>query len=169
MTKDSTTKRSVSRGHGARGTSGLNNNGADAHANALKKTTGKFRPSFVEMYDNVTEKDIALKETYALDLISKHMNTPREMIQLEGKRNGEVVTLTCLDEVFYVKIGTSVIGKLSIRVQRSYKSRSLLYIFQERVLKDKKKTEHYKKNTTFKQKSKGEIAHDNRKVYRNSK
>ncbi|QPY77416.1 hypothetical protein ANTHOS_180 [Bacillus phage Anthos] len=170
MAKENSARRSISRGVNARGdgTKNLNNNGADAYNNALKKKEGKYKPSFVEPYDNLTERELSLKLEYAKDLLSKHLGVTRELIKLETKRSKKVTTLTSLDEVYYVKVGTTILGKMSIRTQRTWKSTSLLFVYQEKQVMVQEGKGAFSK-TNVKTKSKGVIGHDKRKSYNKNK
>lgn len=165
MRKENSARRSIARGVNARTlNTGLHANGAEAYSNALKKKEGKYKPSFVEPYDNLTEREVGLKLEYAKDLLSKHLGVSRELIKLETKRSKKVTTLTSLDEVYYVKVGTSILGKISIRTQRTWKSTSLLFVYQEKQVTAQEGKGAFSK-TNAKKKSKGAIAHDKRKSY----
>ncbi|AMW63130.1 hypothetical protein SAGEFAYGE_210 [Bacillus phage SageFayge] len=166
--KSSFNSRSHSRGLGARGMNGLNDNGRNAMQGVLKKTSGNYRVEFIEEFKNVTERNVELKEKYALELVAKHTGTSIDIIRLVPKRNGEVVTLTCLDSVYYVKIGTTILGKVSIRVQRTFRGRSIMIVYKTKVLKESGERKAYTRNDTFVKKTKGEIAHDKRNHYRNN-
>lgn len=165
MRKENSARRSIARGVNARTlNTGLHANGAEAYSNALKKKEGKYKPSFVEPYDNLTEREVGLKLEYAKDLLSKQLGVSRELIKLETKRSKKVTTLTSLDEVYYVKVGTSILGKISIRTQRTWKSTSLLFVYQEKQVTAQEGKGAFSK-TNAKKKSKGAIAHDKRKSY----
>lgn len=166
MTKGSSMNRSVSRGHSARNThkSSVIDNGKNAIENRKRSKSGTYKADFVEMYDKVTEKDVDLKYTYALDLLSKHLGVRREVVKLDEKRAKEIIGTTYLDEVFYVYVGSTVAGKISIRVQRSWKSITLLFIFQTKQVINQTSNGAFSKSNK-KAKSKGLTTHGKRATY----
>lgn len=103
-------------------------------AKQRKSHKGYYKLAFVEPYERMTERDVELRQEYAKDLIGKYTGLPKDLIQFRKKSSKQ--TIVSLDEVFYVKTGKEPIGKLSIRVQRLFKSVSLTIIYQEKRLSD---------------------------------
>ncbi|ANY29329.1 hypothetical protein [Bacillus phage PK16] len=159
--------RSVSRGANARGygLNGVHENGKDAFNRSKQSTKGSYRIAFTEVFDHVTERDIELKQTYMVDLLSSYMKVPVDMITLKPKRKTPSQTLTSLDEVFYVKVGKDVYGKCSIRVQRLWKNNVLIFIFQDKKLSLKPPAKSYSRKTGFKKKTTSQISQTKRKSY----
>ncbi|USL89348.1 hypothetical protein vBBceHLY2_00072 [Bacillus phage vB_BceH_LY2] len=165
MTKH-TSKRSVARGHDSRNSHNKSvvDNGKNAIENRKRSKSGTYTPSFIETYEKVTEKDVDLRKSYAIDLTSKHLGVRRELIKLDDKRSSIVNTLTSRDEVWYVYIGNQVVGKLSVRTQRTYKGISLVFILQTKQVINQTSNGAFSKSNK-KAKSKGQITSDKRKTY----
>ncbi|AIW03552.1 hypothetical protein CPT_Moonbeam154 [Bacillus phage Moonbeam] len=146
-------KRSQARGANARGhKKGVVDVGKDAINISKKSNKGFYYIKFTKQYGGVSERDVELRNKYAKDLLSAELAVPTESIVLKQKSK-PVQTLTSLDIVYYVKVGAITAGKLSIRVQRLWKSINLLYVYQEKgkALKPVKKglgsIQPYKKKT----------------------
>jgi hypothetical protein len=146
-------KRSIARGTHSRGLHNkISDQGADAWNVRKKSTKGSYYIKFTKVYQSVSEKDIELKEKYAKDLLSDELVTPVEFIKLKRKGKDKQ-TLTALDSVHYVVIGSITVGKVSIRVQRLWKGINLIIIYQQRgqAIKPVKKgvgsIQPYKKKT----------------------
>ncbi len=159
-------QRSMSRGLGARGdgTKNINDNGKDAYKRSRQSTKGQYRVGFTEMFERVTERDIELKHTYAKDLLSNYLKVPVDMIHLKVKRKPQQ-TLTSVDEVFYVKVGSDIYGKVSIRVQRVLRGNMLIFVFQEKRAAPKPPAKSYSRKTGFKKKTSSQISQTKRKSY----
>lgn len=95
---------------------------------------GYYRLAFVETYNKMTTRDVEIRQEYAKDLISIYARVPKDMIVFRKKSSK--TSLTSLDEVFYVKIGKSTVGKMSIRVQRTFREATLAFVFQEKRIRD---------------------------------
>ena len=113
--------------------------GSGAYKDNIKKERqshkGYYELAFVEAFNSMTEKDIDIRQGYAKDLISQYLSVPEEYITFRKK--SEKKTLISIDEVFYVRVGTDTVGKLSIRVQQLFKDASMTFIFQEKALRPK--------------------------------
>lgn len=98
-----------------------------------KKTTFKGNYSVVEsrMYEKVTSLDVDTRQEYAKSLVAHHLGSSKQGIQL--KLHKQTQTSTALDEVYYVKIFKRSWGKVSIRVQRTFKGTDLYFVLQKRV------------------------------------
>jgi hypothetical protein len=166
MGKSNSVRRSLARGAGARGTSGINSNGSDAHNQARKSTKGHYRIEFTKTFEDMTELDIGLRVTYGKDLVAANLGVPVDMVTLRAKRKEGIQTLTSLDEVFYVKVGQDTAGKLSIRTQRLWKSTLLIYVFQVKKLAFKPPQKAFSRNKGFKPRSASQKAEASRKSYR---
>lgn len=98
-----------------------------------------YRLAFVERFNNVSQLDISLQKKYALNLISKHVNVKEEFLTL--KQRYKIDSILHTDRVYYVHRGKKLIGKCSIREQRTFTKTDLIFIFRtrHRVSKNKKK------------------------------
>lgn len=100
-----------------------------------------YKLLFTKRFDYVTQKDIGLQKKYALNLISDAVNIREEFLSLKqkGKKIEEILHT---DRVFYVHRGKKLIGKCSIREQRTFKGTHLIFVFKTRhrvsVTKEKK-------------------------------
>ncbi|AHJ87177.1 hypothetical protein BCP8-2_139 [Bacillus phage BCP8-2] len=164
--KPNAVQRSMSRGLGSRGdgTKNINDNGKDAYKRSRQSTKGIYRVGFTEMFERVTERDIELKHTYAKDLLSNYLKVPVDMIHLKVKRKPQQ-TLTSVDEVFYVKVGSDIYGKVSIRVQRVLRGNILIFVFQEKAASPKPPAKSYSRKTGFKKKTSSQVSQTKRKSY----
>lgn len=162
-------QRSIARGAEARGTTGINNNGAEAHKRARQSNTGHYRIEFTQVYERMTEKDLSLRKTYGIDLIASNVGVPADMITLVSKKKSGELTLTSLDEVYYVKVGKDNYGKLSIRTQRLWKSATLIFVFQVKktVLKSPQKA--FSRTVGFRARTASQKSEASRKSYRTRK
>lgn len=165
--KYNSVRRSMARGSGARGTTGLNNNGVDAYKQARKSLKGHYRIAFTQVYEGMTEKDIELRQTYAKDLVAGYVGVPIDMIHLRPKKKTGEQTLTALDEVYYVKVGQDNYGKLSIRTQRLWKGSNLIFVFQEKKNAYKPPQKSFSRNRGFGKRSASRKAQTSRNSYNN--
>lgn len=161
--------RSKSRGTEARGMTGLNGNGKDAYKKSLQSTKGHYRVAFTRSFSQVTEKDVELRKKYAIDLISEEIAVPADIITLRAKRDSGEQTITARDEVFYVKVGTTNCGKISIRTQRHWKGTILMFIFQTKGAPLREKKKGFTRNVGYKKRSKSQVQASKRKAYNNRK
>lgn len=169
MDKKTSVSRSVARGAGARGTTGINQNGTDAYNQARKSTKGHYRVEFSKVFENMTEKDVELRKTYGKDLVAQALGAPADMVTLKMKRQGLTQTLTSLDEVFYVKVGQDTAGKLSIRTQRVRKNNLLIFVFQVKKVALKPPQKAYTRNVGFKKKTESQKSQTKRQSYQKRK
>lgn len=166
MDKNNSIKRSIARGASARGTTGINQNGADAYNQARKSTRGHYHIDFSKVYENMTEKDIELRRTYGKDLVAQSLGVPADMVTIKLKRQGLQQTLTSMDEVFYVKVGQDTAGKLSIRTQRLRKNSLLMFIFQVKKTALKPPQKAFSRTKGFKKKTASQKSQTSRDSYR---
>ena len=164
--KSNSINRSMARGADTRGTTGINDNGKAAYKKARQSTKGHYRVEFTEVYENMTDKDIELRQVYGTDLVAKSLGVPIDMLTMVPKRKGITQTLTSLDEVLYVKVGKDIAGKLSIRTQRLRKSSLLIFVFQVKKVALKKPQKAYSRKVGFKQRTASQKAQASRKSYR---
>jgi len=158
-------RRSMARGAGARGQNALNSNGSDAFNVVRRSTKGHYRIEFMNVYENRTNKDVELRITYGKDLVAQHIGVPIDMVTLKQKKTNGNQTLTSLDEVFYVKVGQDVAGKLSIRTQRLWKKSNLIFIFQAKKIALKPPQKAFVRSKGFKKRTTSQIAESKRKGY----
>lgn len=96
-----------------------------------ESTVIKYKPLFVKRFDNVTSTDIKIQKKYALDLISDAVNIKKNYLIM--KQKGKMSkTILHTDRVYYVYRSKKLIGKCSIREQRTFKGTHLIYIFSTR-------------------------------------
>jgi hypothetical protein len=164
--KSNSVSRSVARGAGVRGTTGINSNGADAYKKARQSTKGHYRVEFTRTYEDMTDRDIDLRKVYGKDLVASNVGVPTDMITLVSKKKTGEQTLTSLDEVFYVKVGKDNYGKLSIRTQRLRKSSMLIFVFQVKKNAIKPPQKAFSRNVGFKKRTASQKAQASRKSYR---
>jgi len=161
-------RRSIARGVGAQG-GGVNDNGRNAMNNAKKSTKGHYRIAFSKLYERVSEKDVELRKKYAMDLISKEVAVPVDLITLKARKSTGEQTVTALDEVFYVKVGSITYGKISIRTQRHWKGVNLLFIFQTKGTKLQPPKKGFPGMRGYKKRTKSQVMDANNRSYRNRK
>jgi hypothetical protein len=157
--------RSKARGVEARGTTQINSHGKFANEKAKQKKEGTYRVSFTEVFDRVTEKDIQLRKQYALNLISTYLYAYEHLLHLEAKTKEGKQTASALDEVFYVKFGKEVLGKVSIRTQRGLRFNSLYFVFQQKHT-NRPPSESYKQDGGYKKATKSRQSDQNRRSAR---
>ncbi len=109
--------------------------GSQAYKSQVNSPKGYYYVEFNKKYRGVSEKDIALKEKYALELVSKHIGSHQDFIRLTPKK--ENLTETSLDTVYYVHRGKAIIGKISISVRRYGNLNELIFIYQKKFLRSK--------------------------------
>jgi hypothetical protein len=163
--KPNSVRRSMARGADARGTTGLNENGADAYKKAKQSDKGHYRVEFSHMYKDMTEKDVELRHKYGTELVAQNVGVPADMIHLRKKRQSGEQTLTAQDEVFYVKVGQDNYGKLSIRTQRVWKTTLLIFVFQVKKNAIKPPVKPYSRGRGFKPQTASQRSQNNRKSY----
>jgi len=162
-------RRSIARGGAARGIGNkISDVGADAHKIAKKSNKGHYHIRFTKVYQGVSERDIELRNKYAKDLIAAELAVPTESIVLK-QRSKPKQTLTSLDCVYYVKIGSITAGKMSIRVQRLWKSINLMFIYQEKGKAIKPVKKGVGTLQPFKKKTKSQISDEANKADRKRK
>lgn len=166
--KPNSVSRSVARGAGARGTSGINNNGAEAYNQARKSTKGHYRVEFSRVFEDMTDKDVQLRLTYGKDLVAGNLGVPVDMLTLR-KRKAPTQTLTSTDEVFYVKVGADTAGKLSIRTQRLRKTTLLMFVFQVKKVALKPPQKAFSRKVGFKNKTTSQKSQTKRNSYNSRK
>lgn len=145
---------------------GINDNGADAYKRSRQSNKGHYRVEFTQVYENMTEKDVDLREVYGKDLVAGNIGVPADMITLVSKKKTGEQTLTALDEVFYVKVGKDNYGKLSIRTQRLRKAAMLIFIFQAKKTAPKPPQKSYSRKVGFKKRTASQKSEASRKSYR---
>lgn len=103
---------------------------SNGHKKKRQSTRGYYHIAFVKEYQGLTERDFELKLDYGRDLVSRYTNIPAVMLTLVKKT--EKQTLSSLDSVYYVKRGVETIGKLSVRAQRRFADRGLVFVYSEK-------------------------------------
>ena len=87
-----------------------------------------YRLLFTKQFNNVTITDVKLQKTYGLNLISKAIGVREDILSLKQKHKKQDIAHT--DRLYYVHQGKKLIGKLSIREQRTFKGTHLIFIFK---------------------------------------
>lgn len=142
--------------------------GSSAYRAQVRSNRGYYYLEFSKKYRGVSELDIELKDSYALDLISEYVNVPKDFLRLVQKK--EQLTTSSLDTVYFVKQGTATIGKMSVSVRRYGKINELLFIYQKKHLRPKTLRGGVNKSTdTTKTEAKIMKRKNNRKNKNNSK
>lgn len=96
----------------------------------LKKNKGRYDLIFTKMYNDITEKDIELKEKYAIDIISRYTGINKKYLRLH--QYNDKVNITNNNYNYYVKQGKIIRGKMSIRVQYTFSSMYLIFVYSEK-------------------------------------
>lgn len=101
--------------------------------NEARKTSFKSNYKVVEshLYEKVTSLDVETRQEYAKSLIARHLNTNKKYINIRLHKQSQ--TSTALDEVYYVKVLKKSWGKISIRVQRTFRGTDLYFILQRKA------------------------------------
>lgn len=124
---------------------------------------GYYVLAFTEAFDGITEKDVGIRLEYGTDLISRYLGVKKDLVYYRKKSSK--TTKVSLDEVYYVKLGSASVGKLSIRVQRTFRGINLLFLYQEKRIRDAKKGDRGRNRSNHKKTKaqKAETQRDNRK------
>lgn len=109
---------------------------------------GYYRVAFTECYEGLTEREIELRQEYAKELVAMYIGTTKELVSFRKKDTS--TTRVSLDEVFYVKVGNATVGKISVRVQRAFRSKDVYFVFQEKRIRDYQRTNRNKTRTNKK-------------------
>ncbi|QYC50845.1 hypothetical protein [Mammaliicoccus phage vB_MscM-PMS3] len=96
----------------------------------LKKQSGRYDFIFSKMYHNVSDKDIELKEKYAIDLVSRYTGINKKYLRLTLYNDNIDITTSTYN--YYVLQGKVVRGKVSIRVQYTFSSIILIFTYSEK-------------------------------------
>jgi hypothetical protein len=144
----------------------MNNNGTDAYNQSLKSAKGHYKLEFTQMYEHLSERDIDLRYTYAKDLLSNNIGVPTHMINLKPKRTESLQpTLTARDEIFYVRVGNVIYGKMSIRTQRLRRNLVLIFIFQVKKISIKSPQKSFTRPMRLTKRTQSQRSQTNRKSY----
>lgn len=158
---------SKSRGRTARGLTGVNENGKNAYKKSLSSTKGHYRVEFTRVYEGLSEKDVELRKVYGTDLVSQYAGIPTDMLTLKMKKSTGEQTLTARDEVYYIRVGKDIYGKLSIRTQRLLKGNMLVFVLQVKKNAIKSPQKAFSRNVGFKSKTKSQKQQTSRNSYYN--
>ncbi|MBT9670506.1 hypothetical protein GPK34_00445 [Secundilactobacillus kimchicus] len=109
----------------------LNQYGERSKAFSEKKE-GLYDEGFNTTLRDATDKDIELAEHYGIELVSQYHKVLMPLIHLIEKRSTS--TLTSNEKVYYVAVGKTIWGKLSISIQQipNYKN-TIWYYYQFRT------------------------------------
>ena len=112
---------------------GANNSFFTKKPTEPKDTTSviEYRILFIKRFDNVTSTDVKLQKKYALNLISEALDVKETYLSLKQKGK-KVESILHTDRVYYVHRGKKLIGKCSIREQRTFRGKHLIFIFKTR-------------------------------------
>ena len=110
--------------------------GSNAQQAMRRSQKGHYYVVASKAYSPMSDRDVELRKDYARSLASEKLHTPVATIRLEPK--GKPKTgLTTLDEVYIIKRGVDVIGKVSIRVQVTFSSTTMIIVVFEKRIKAK--------------------------------
>ena len=93
--------------------------------------TIKYKIAFVKVYKNVSTKDLSLQRKYALNLITDFLNIKEQFLTVRQHKKTEDILHT--DRVYYIRKGKKLLGKCSIREQRTFTQTNLIIIFRYRI------------------------------------
>lgn len=110
--------------------------GSNAQKAMRRSAKGHYYIVETKAYAGVSKKDIELRKVYAKSLVSQVLHTPIGTIRLTDKGSSKV-GLTTLDEVYIIRRGVDIIGKVSIRVQTTFKGNHLIIVVSEKRIKPK--------------------------------
>lgn len=91
----------------------------------------KYKIAFVKVYNNVTSKDLELQRKYALNLVTDFLNIKEQYLTVKQHKKTEDILHT--DRVYYIRKGKKLLGKCSIREQRTFTKTNLIIIFRYRT------------------------------------
>lgn len=128
---------------------------------------GYYKLAFVETFDKMTERDIEVRQEYAKDLISTYMKVPKDLVSFRKKSSK--TGIASLDEVFYVKVGTNTVGKISIRIQRTFKEATLGIVYQEKRIRDTYTAPAVRGHKGYTGRSKSDVRQANRRNRKGNK
>lgn len=147
---------------GVVGTNYVGTGGSNNGDNFKRKSPkGYYYTAFVKEYAGLSERDFELKLDYGIDLVAQYKGIAKNAIQLRKKT--EKQTITSIDSVFYVRRGQDIIGKLSIRAQRRFNDRTLIFVYLEKDLKRKELRGYQPKPDSYVGKTKSQLRKANRK------
>lgn len=155
------------RGRTSRGLTGINDNGKDAYKKSLSSTKGHYRVEFTRVFEGLSEKDVELRKVYGTDLVSQYAGIPADMLTLHLKKSTGEQTLTSKDEVYYIKVGKDIYGKLSIRTQRLLKGNMLVFVLQAKKNAVKSPQKAFSRSKGFKKKTTSQKRQTSRNSYYN--
>lgn len=158
---------SSSRGHDGRTYNHILSHGVHSRQAFLNSHHGDYFVAFVETFRNLTEQDVLLREDYALDLVGRYLNVPREMVHLTHRRGQTTQSLINLDELRYIKLGKSFVGRVGIRTTRIGKRIMLTYVFSQKQeqLRQITHTRPGRVGNPYRKRNKSEINDTNRKSH----
>lgn len=91
----------------------------------------KYKIAFVKVYNNVTSKDLDLQRKYAMNLVTDFLNIKEQYLTIKQHKKTEDILHT--DRVYYIRKGKKLLGKCSIREQRTFTKTNLIIIFRYRI------------------------------------
>ena len=111
--------------------------------NTLRKSAkGYYYTAFVKEYAGLSDRDLELKLEYGIDLVSQYTGVPKDM--LSTRKKSEKQTVTSIDTVYYIRRGQESIGKLSIRSQRRFRDKALVFVYLDKRVYPKEASLHQK-------------------------
>lgn len=103
---------------------------------ARNKRFGKHYKVIASLsFSNISEQEIDLRESYAKSLVSNRCGIPLRQVYLE--LNSTTQTSTSLNEVYLIRNGKNSFGKVSVRVQRTFRGNDLYFVIQKKRRKMK--------------------------------
>lgn len=92
--------------------------------------TIEYRIAFVKVYNNVSSKDLELQRKYAMNLITDYLNIKEEYLTIKQHKKTDDILHT--DRVYYIRKNKKLLGKCSIREQRTFTKTNLIIVFRYR-------------------------------------
>lgn len=108
--------------------------GSQAQVKMRRSAKGHYYVKDSRRFDNVTSRDLELRTEYARDIIAQNMRVPKESIRLtmRGEPKKDILTT---DEIYHVRRGVDIVGKVAIRIQTTFKGDNLIIVYSEKRIK----------------------------------
>lgn len=110
--------------------------GSQAQVKMRRSAKGHYYVKDSRMFDSVTPRDLELRTEYARDIVAQNMRVPKESIRLT-MRGEPTKSLLVTDELYHVRRGVDIIGKVAIRVQTTFRGDNLIIVYSEKRIKAK--------------------------------
>lgn len=102
----------------------------NSNSKRSKSKNGQYTTAITKRYEHITDNDLELKESYGISLIARFHQIKRNYLHLEPYNDNFNKTSQTYN--YYVRMGKSIIGKLSIRIQYSLNGTHLIYNYMKK-------------------------------------